>query len=70
MINLGSLHANKYAETLMQIASEPFSRTTDLNVRFVCCLVTPARKRYYGPVQKLEVFAVSMEVMWKQATIH
>jgi hypothetical protein len=41
---LESLHANKYAETLIQTVSERFSRTTDLNVIFICCLVTPAGK--------------------------
>jgi hypothetical protein len=43
-VNFGSLRANKHAETLMQTVSDRLSRTTDLNVIFVCCLVTPARK--------------------------
>jgi hypothetical protein len=45
MSNLGSLRASKHAEILMQIVSKPFSRTTDLNVVFVCCLVTRAGKK-------------------------
>jgi hypothetical protein len=45
MVDLGSLRASRHAETLMQTVSEPFSRTTDLNVIFVCCLMTPAGKR-------------------------
>jgi hypothetical protein len=45
MIDLESLRANKHAETLMQTVSERFSRTTDLNVIFVCCMVTLAGKK-------------------------
>jgi hypothetical protein len=46
MVDLRPLRANKHAETLMQTESERFSRTTDLNIIFVCCLVTPAGKQY------------------------
>jgi hypothetical protein len=31
----------------MQTVSKRFSRTTDLNVIFVCCLVTPAGKNLW-----------------------
>jgi hypothetical protein len=44
MVNLGPLRTNKHVKILMQTVSEPFSRTTDLNVVFVCCLVAPAGK--------------------------
>jgi hypothetical protein len=44
MVDLGSLRANKHAETLMQTLSERFSRTADLDVMFVCDLVMPAGK--------------------------
>jgi hypothetical protein len=43
LVNLGSLLAGKHAETLM-LTAECFSRTTDLNVIFFCCRVTPAEK--------------------------
>jgi lauroyl/myristoyl acyltransferase len=66
MVNLGSLHANKHAETLIQTVSERFSLTTDLNVRFVCCLVTPAGIKYYGIIEPPSAFAVSMEAMRQQ----
>jgi hypothetical protein len=36
MVNLGSLHANRHTETLMQAVSERLSRTTDLNAMFAC----------------------------------
>jgi hypothetical protein len=52
MVNLGSLRANKRAETLMQTVSEGFSRTADLNTIFVCCLVMPAGKQYYGEIER------------------
>jgi hypothetical protein len=44
MVDLGSLRANEHTETLMQTVSERFSRTTGLNVIFVCCLVTQTGK--------------------------
>jgi hypothetical protein len=44
MVDLGSLHANKHAETLMQTVSERFSRTTDLNVIFVWRLMMATGK--------------------------
>jgi hypothetical protein len=44
MVNLESLCVNKHAKTLMQTVSERFSRTTELNVIFICCLVTPSGK--------------------------
>jgi hypothetical protein len=61
-----SLRVKKHAETLMQAVSRRFSRITNLNVIFVCCLVTPARKRYYVGVQRPSAFAASMEAMWQQ----
>jgi hypothetical protein len=64
MVNLGSLHASKHAETIMQTVSERFSRTMDLNIIFVCWLVTPAGKRYYGTIEAPNPFAVNMETMW------
>jgi hypothetical protein len=66
MIDLGSLRANKYAETLIQTVPKRFSRRMDLNVIFVCCLVTPAGKKYYGAIERPNQFAASMEAMWQQ----
>jgi hypothetical protein len=66
VIDLRSLGANKHAETLMQIVSRCFSRTTNLNVIFVCSLVTPAGKKYYGAIERPSRFAASMEAMWQQ----
>jgi hypothetical protein len=63
MVDLASLRANKHTKTFIQIVSECFSRTTDLNVKFVCCLVTPAGKKYYGAIETLSEFAASMEAM-------
>jgi epoxyqueuosine reductase QueG len=44
LIKLGSLHANKHAETLTHVVSGRFSPTMNLKVIFVCCLVTPVGK--------------------------
>jgi hypothetical protein len=66
MVNLGSLCANKQTETLIQTVSEHFSRTTDLNVIFVCALVTPAGKKSSGAIERPNPFAASMEAMWQQ----
>jgi hypothetical protein len=52
MIDLGSLRANKHAEILIQTVSWCFSRTTDFNVMFVCCLVKPAGKKYSGATER------------------
>jgi hypothetical protein len=38
----------------------------NLNVIFVCCLVTPAEKKYYGAIERPSPFTASMEVMWQQ----
>jgi hypothetical protein len=65
VVNLGSLRANKHAETLMQTVSERFSRTTHLNVIFVCCLVTPAGRKYYSAIERPGRFAASMEAIWQ-----
>jgi hypothetical protein len=46
--NLGFLRTNKHRETLRQAASQRFSRTTDLNIIFACCLATPVGERYYN----------------------
>jgi hypothetical protein len=51
MVDLESLRAKKHAKTFMQTVSEHFSRTADLNVTFVCSLVTPAWKNYYGAIE-------------------
>jgi hypothetical protein len=67
MVILGSLRANKHAETLMQTVSERFSLTTDLNIILVCCLVTPAGKNYCGAIEQPSPFAVCMETMWQQS---
>jgi hypothetical protein len=64
--NLGSLCANKHAETLVKAVSERFSRTTDLNIIFTCFPVTPDGKRYYNEVPRPGAFATSMEVMWNR----
>jgi hypothetical protein len=42
MVNLRPLLASKHAETRMQTVSGRFSRTTDMNIISVCCLVTRA----------------------------
>jgi hypothetical protein len=63
MANLGSLRANKHAETLMKAVSERFSRTTDLNIIFTCFLVAPDGKRYYSDVPRSSSFAASMEAI-------
>jgi hypothetical protein len=46
-VDLRYLRANEHAETLIQTVSERFSRATDLNVIFVCCLVTQAGKKFW-----------------------
>jgi hypothetical protein len=66
LANLGSLRANKHAETLMKAASECFSRTTDLNTIFTCFLLTPDRKKYYSDVPRPGAFAASMEAIWNR----
>jgi hypothetical protein len=64
IINLGSLRDNKHAQILMQTVLERFSRTTDLNAIFVCCLVTPAGNKYNDAIERPSSFAVSMEALW------
>jgi hypothetical protein len=59
-VNLGSLHANKHAETFMKDISERFSRTTDLNIIFTCFLVTQVGKRSSGDVPRPGAFTASM----------
>jgi hypothetical protein len=49
----------------MQTVSEGFSRTTDLSVIFVCCLVTPTGKKYSGAIARPSRFPASMEAMWQ-----
>jgi hypothetical protein len=66
MAHLRSLRANKHAETLMQTVSERFSRTTNLNIIFVCWVVTSAGKGYYGTIEQQSPFAVTVEAMWWQ----
>jgi hypothetical protein len=66
MVDLGSPHANKHAETLTQTVSECFSQTTDLNIIIVCCLVTLAGTKYHGVIEPRSRFAASMEIMWRQ----
>jgi hypothetical protein len=66
MVHSGSRRVNKHAETLMQTVSERFSRTTDLNIIFVCCVVTPTGKKYCGALERPSPFTVSMEAMWQQ----
>jgi hypothetical protein len=61
----GTYACQKHTETLMTAVSERFSRTTDLNIIFACCLVTMVGKRYYGAIQQWDVFVSSMEVMWR-----
>jgi hypothetical protein len=65
MVNLGPLRANKHTETLMQALSERFSRTTDLNLIFVC-LVMPAGKKHSGAIERPSPFAASMEAVLQQ----
>jgi hypothetical protein len=65
-VNLRSLGANKHAETLTQAVSARFSRTTDLNVIFVCFLVASAGKQYWGAIERPSPFAISMEAMSQQ----
>jgi hypothetical protein len=60
MVNLESLHANKPAETLMQTVPDRFSRITDLNIIFVCRLVTPAGKKYYGPIDQKDPYGPTL----------
>jgi hypothetical protein len=50
MADLSALHANKHTETLMNAVSRRFSETTDVNIIFICFLVTPIGKRYYNTV--------------------
>jgi hypothetical protein len=49
----------------MQTVSKRFSRTTDLNVIFVCCLVTPAGIGDSGAIQRPRSFAAGMKAMWQ-----
>jgi hypothetical protein len=51
MVHSGSLHANKHAKTIVQTLSGHFSRTTNLNVIFIYCLMTPAGKKYYRAIE-------------------
>jgi hypothetical protein len=43
--NFGALHANKQTEALMNAVSRRFSETMDVNMIFLCFLVTPIGKR-------------------------
>jgi hypothetical protein len=70
MFDLGSLRANKHAETPILTVLERFSRTADLNVIFVCCLVTPAGKKYDGAIEQLSRFSAGMEAMCNRAATH
>jgi hypothetical protein len=69
MANFGALHANKYAESLMNVVSRRFSETMDVNIIFTCFLVTPIRKRYYSVVTRSSEFATSMKTMWKKGLV-
>jgi hypothetical protein len=66
MANLGSLHADKHAETLMKAVSKRFSRETDLNIIFTYFLVASDGKRYCNDVPPPGAFAASMEAMWNR----
>jgi hypothetical protein len=66
MADLRSLHGNKRAEILMQAVRDRFSQKPELNVIFISFLVTPARKRYCGTIQRPSLFAASMETMRQQ----
>jgi hypothetical protein len=69
MANFSALHANKYAEALMNAVSRRFSKTMDINIIFTCFLVTPSGKRYYSTVTRSNEFAANMETMWKKAVV-
>jgi hypothetical protein len=64
--NIGSLRANKHAETLIKAVSKRFSRTTDLIIIFTCFLVTPDGRRYDSDVPRPGAFAASMEAIWNR----
>jgi uncharacterized protein (UPF0210 family) len=67
--HLGALHANKYAEALINSVSRRFSETTGVNIIFACFLVTPIGKRYYSAATQPSEFAAIMETIWKKGTV-
>jgi hypothetical protein len=69
MANFGAVRENKHAKTLRNAGSRRFSETTDVNILFICFLVTPIGKRYYSAVTRSSEFAVSMETMWKKGVV-
>jgi hypothetical protein len=66
---LGTLHADKHAEALMNAVSRHFSETRDVNIIFACFLVTPIGKGYYGAVTRPSELAARMEEMWKKGIV-
>jgi hypothetical protein len=69
MANLGALRANKHAEAPMNAFLRGFSETMDVNIIFICFLVTPIGKTYYRTVTRPSEFAASMGTMWKKGVV-